>query len=378
MRKLAAVAVSIGVILVIAGLVMVGIFGGDAIKDFSIQDILNGTNHKLENANASKDREAEQLQGLTKINIKVARYSVYVLPTDQEILSVKYVEPLEGDAEIVMMFVNGELTIQQTDKIESRFWGYGFNVNRFVAVYIPQTELFTQSALEITADTAGISVRDLSTKNLSCWNAAGRVNVTNCNADEATLESNTGSIVIDKLTANSLKANAGAGSVNIDELKANDVSARTSAGSVNIDDVNAQSVRLESKAGSVNADGIVCTDFTANSDAGSVNVSDITATTSVNISTGAGSVKCEAETSSLTIKSGAGSIKFDTNASTINLSSNAGSIKGTIDGFKNEYQIEVRKDMGSSNIENQTVQGATKFLTVDVDMGSIKIDFDND
>lgn len=378
MKKLAAIAVSIGVILVIVGLVILGIFGGESLKNFSFGDILNASYHRLENANASKGRKTEQLQGLTKINIKVARYSAYVLPTDQEVLSVEYVEPLEGDAEIVMMFVNGELTIQQTDKIESGFfWGHGFNVNRFVAVYIPQTELFTQSALEITADVAGINVRDLSTQNLSCSNAAGRINVSNCNAAEAIVESNAGSIVINKLTSNSLKANASAGSVNIDELKANDVSIRTSAGSVNIDDVNAQSVRLESKAGSVNADEIVCDSLTATADAGSVNIQETTATASVNIHTKAGSVKCEVETPNLTIESDAGSIRFATNAETINLTSNAGSIKGNIDGLKSQYQIEVQKSMGSSNIESQTVQDATKFLTVKVDLGSIKIEFDN-
>ncbi len=41
MKKLAAVAVSIGVILVIVGLVIVGICGGDAIKNVNWQDIFN-------------------------------------------------------------------------------------------------------------------------------------------------------------------------------------------------------------------------------------------------------------------------------------------------------------------------------------------------
>ena len=47
MNKTLAVFISLGVILLIAGLTVVGIFGGEAIRNIKWDDVLNGKAHDL-------------------------------------------------------------------------------------------------------------------------------------------------------------------------------------------------------------------------------------------------------------------------------------------------------------------------------------------
>lgn len=318
MKKLAAAFVSIGVIIVIIGLVIVGIYGRDKIKD---GDIFAFGMPSLDSANGVEEKQPTELEGLQKIDIKVSYYSVYVFPSETDVLSVKYIDPLEEGANLTVEYSNGELKITQTGN-KVTHWGFGWFTNRrFVAVYVPQTSLFTAAQITATADAGSIKVENI-----------------NCAA----------------------------------------LSVETQAGSVNVDELTANEVNLKTQAGSVNADDIECGVLTMSTSAGSVSANGIDAATSAEIRTGAGSSKCEISTPRLSITSGAGSIKFETDASTINASSGAGSIKGMINGDKSQYEIKVRNDVGSTNIHSQNVQGATKFLTVESDVGSINIDFDND
>lgn len=357
MKKIAAVAVSIGVILVIIGLVLVGIYGRDKITSgewfaFGATD--------LTSAKGGIDKQPDELEGITEINVKVSAYSVYVLKSATDVASVKYVDPLEDGVNIDIVYNNGVLSVTQTDNLSHKFWGFNWLGNRrFIVIYLPQTEQFTQAELTIKADYSAVKINEVNFKSVDVTTEAG-------------------SIRIDDLKADSIKVKASAGSIRLDEIIAQSVTVNSEAGSIRIDDVKAEQVSLESKAGSINAEEVDCVTLNAKADAGSVRVLDVKALTSVEIEVGAGSVRCEVETVSLVIKSGAGSIRFNTNASSIKLTSNTGSVRGTINGNKSEYQIDVRKGVGSSNISNQIVQGATKNLSVDVETGSIKIDFDND
>lgn len=337
MKKVAAAFVSIGVIIVIVGLVLVGIYGRDKIKDGGI--FVFGS-PDFDAANGIVEKQSTELEDLQKITVSVSYYNVYVFPSETDNLSVKYIDPLEEGANLTVEYSNGELKITQTGN-KVTHWGFGWFTNRrFVAVYVPQTSLFAAAQITATADAGSIKVENI-----------------NCAA---------------------LSVETQAGSVNVDELTANEVSLDTKAGSVNVDDIHCSVLTMTTSAGSVNADGIECGVLTMTTSAGSVSASEVNATTSATIRTGAGSSRCEISTPSLSITSGAGSITFETDASTINLSSGAGSIRGTVNGDQSQYEIKVRNDVGSTNIHNQHVVDATKFLTVESDVGSIKINFDND
>lgn len=321
MKKIAMVAVSIGVILVIAGLVVVGIFGGDALKDFSWDDfILN--NHNLENANANIDTKTADLQGLQSIKISVDSYALYVLPSEEDSVSVKYVEPLKDGVKLDVSFDQGILTVTETDNLNRHFGGGMFNVKSdlFIAVYLPQTDIITGSELSVKASTTGIKVSDVAFKSVDCSVSTGSVKIANGSIANAVIEATTGSVNIDKLSCDNLTIKTNTGSVNIDETVAKE---------------------------------------------------------NITLKTNTGSINCDAAANSFTSELKTGSVNFSLKANVLNIMTNTGSVNGRIIGDKTEYQIKVTTGSGKSNIENQTVANAVKFLTLEVDTGAVHIDFDN-
>lgn len=320
MKKVAAVFVSIGVILVIAGLVMVGIFGGEAIKNINWKDMFSG-NHNLDSANYSEDKTAEELSGLTNIDINVDRYTVYVLPTDDNKVSVKYVTPLDEGVDVQVEYIASTLSVTETDNLGSLFFGGLFGSKRFIAVYVPQTELFTQASLTINAETAGIKVKNVAFSSVKC-------------------------------------------------------TAKT--GGVSLLDINAKDVYVSATTGSVNVNQLDCNNLTAKTTTGSINVNETEAKQRVDIEVNTGSVNCHVTAGKLTVDADTGSVNFTATSDDIKITTDTGSVNGTVIGNKSEYQISVRKDTGKSNIQSQNVPNADKFLSVEVDTGSINIHFNND
>lgn len=353
MKKVAAVVVSIGVILVIAGLVMVGIFGGDKIVSGEL--FLFGS-ADLSSAKGGKDLQPAELEGLQEINVNVSAYAVYVLKSDNDVASVKYIDKLDDGVEINVEYDNGVLSVTQTDHFSHVFWGFNwFGNRRFIVIYLPQTEQFTKAKLSIEANYSSVKIGEVDLSDVKIKTDAGSVNIDTLNVCDISVETSAGSVSVDDVNAQSFTLVTNAGSVNVDEVKCNDCTVRTDAGSVNIDELTTDSVSVSTGAGSIKLENVEAQ--------------------SINLSSGAGSIKCTANTVKLVMTNGTGSIKFNTNAPAIELSSGAGRISGTVKGSQSEYQIEVEHGMGSSNISNQTVQGATKFLKVESDIGSIDINF---
>lgn len=322
MKKTAAVAVSIGVILVIVGLVMVGIFGGEALKNISWRDLFNGTNHDLNSANIHRDYD-ETAKGVRKIDINVDRYAVYVLPTDAEFISVHYVGPLDKGIEINAAFdvESSTFTVTEKDDLHSEFFVGLFKKDHFLVVYVPQTDKFTQSTLNIEAEVAGIKLQDVTFGAVECFAKTGGINVLNS-------------------TVGSLDAKTDTGSVNVKQLN--------------------------------------CYALTVRTGTGSVTVKETTAVHRVYVDVDTGSVNCNVTAEVLEINTDTGSINFESNASDIKLNADTGSVRGTVLGNKSDYNVRVKQDTGSSNIQDQSpFPLVTKRLTVEVDTGSIKIDFSN-
>ena len=322
MKKVAAVFVSIGVILVIAGLVMVGIFWGDTLKNFSWGDLSGVFNHNLESADTVVDYGADELNGLSKIELDVDNYSVYILPTDEEKLSVKYINPNDDDISIQVAYDQNTSALKVTERDNVKIHFFGFGNKRFIAVYIPQTELFVKSDLTISASTAGIKVTDVAFASVKCF-------------------AKTGSVNIDGITVDVLNAETNTGSVNLDKITCRELSATTNTGSVNVDGISA-SGRVELRA-----------------DTGSIN--------------------CDVTADALYIDTDTGSINFDATANSITVKTDTGSVHGTVLGDKNDYNITTRVGTGKSNLSNQTAaNGSNKVLNVTVDTGYVRIDFKAD
>lgn len=326
MKKLAMVAVSIGVILVIVGLVIVGIFGGEKLKNISWSSIVNGTNHDLSKAGTHYELSEEQMTDLTRIVVNSDVYAVYVLPAEDNVLSVKYVEPDEDEFKINTVYDEQSSTLTVTEQGKSDihiswFWSDWFNRDNFIAIYVPQAESIERSSLVVTVNTGSIKVENLTLANVKCVADTGSIIVSNCSTDNIELETKTGSATVNKLDCSNLL--------------------------------------METKTGSVT-------------------VTETTAKQSTNIDVRTGSVNCNVTTNRLEINDNTGSINFKVNANVIKIETKTGSVSGIIIGVKDEYQISVEKDTGKSNIGNQTVANATKFLDVEVNTGSIHIDFKND
>lgn len=325
MKKVAAVAVSIGVILVIVGLVMVGIFGGEALKQINWKDIFSGTNHDLSKAKDGIDTNADDLNELETIEIQVDRYSVYVLPTDDNKISVKYVGPLEEGVtvDVVCYDVNPtKLYITEKDNLGS--WHTMTGSNRFIVVYVPQTEQFTSTILNVTAKTAGVKVQDVTFASVKCDANTGGINIDKCNVNNITLQSKTGSVNINDCTCHNLNIDVNTGSVNINKT------------------IAIENVDIEVNTGSVN-----CYVNDIYSDIGK-------------------SIKIDVDT---------GSVNFKVKADKIEIVTDTGSVNGTVMGSKSSYQISVSQGTGKSNLGNQTLSNPTKYLTVEVDTGSINVTF---
>lgn len=318
MKKIAAVFVSIGVILVIVGLVLVGIFGADALKNFSWSNLFGVGEHDLSLAN--KFEEIDDLQDVTQIKIETDNFSVYVLPSDGEVISVGYVDKLEGDANIAVNLVGDTLNITETDTLTSFTIFNGFKSNRFIAVYVPQTEQFAGLSLNIKTDVARVSVKNVTFANVDCF-------------------AETGGIILR--------------------------------------DGNFADVSIETETGAASVEGVTCNSLTVKTNTGAVNVYDSTASNQVKIYVNTGAVNFNSVTDSLDICTDTGSVNFTSGASNIVIETDTGSVNGTVLGNKADYQIKVKKDTGSSNLHNQDVTNATKFLTVKVDTGSIRVRFEN-
>lgn len=326
MRKLAMVAVSIGVILVIVGLVMVGIFGGEAIKNMNWKNILNGTTHDLSKADKIFDFDETKTANIKNIVIKSDVYAVYVLPSEDSAMYVKYVKPDEDEFNISVAYDEQSSTLSVTEQGTSNvhiswFWSDWFNGDNFIAVYLPQTATVAQSELSVSVNTASVKIEGMTLRSVKCDADTGSVNVSNCSIEDVDLETKTGSATVGELA---------------------------------------------------------CTNLTIETKTGSVTATDTTVEQTTNIEVRTGSVNCDVTANELVINDNTGSINFKATAKIIKIKTNTGSVSGTINGVKTDYQIKVTKDTGKSNIDNQSVANAEKFLTVEVNTGSIHINFSND
>ncbi len=325
MNKTLAVFISLGVILLIAGLTVVGIFGGEAIRNIKWDDVLNGKAHDLSLADTRIDYTAEELADkLTNGNqleivLKTQEYSVYVLPADDGVLSVRYVMPQNDETEINVT-CEEYLNVSQSGNMHYNRFSFTRHQKSFIAVYIPQTEAFSNIMLKISCNVGGIRVSDVATQSVLCSSGAGSIFVDSC-----------------KIAAK--------------------IEVYTNTGTASVKQLETQTLTVKTQTGTVNVEGV-------------------TASALAEIKVETGTINCmQTVAPKLNMESETGSIKFDVTSNDIMINSDTGSVSGIIQGAKTDYVIDCYKDLGSSNLNSQNPDGATKYLYVNVDIGSVKINF---
>lgn len=140
--------ISLGIILVIAGIVIVGVYGG--AKGFSDwNDLLL---HDLSKADKVDEFAATDMQDLQKIEVHTDQFCVYFVQSkDNDKVSVKYLSDLPKDVQISVTYENNVLKVTQTaensDNVWQRIWN-GDYMKFFVVIELPNTENFENVKLE--------------------------------------------------------------------------------------------------------------------------------------------------------------------------------------------------------------------------------------
>lgn len=330
--------IALGILLVVVGLVLACIFGCirgfDSMKNAFVQDISAADEYKSVEVDSTRP---------LNLDIFANSYSVY-LRCSEEIgnkVQVKYLsEMLRKGVTIDISNENNNVTVEEDDEsawFPFAFFGDIFGKKRYIVVEVP----------------SGIEVN---------------VNVTS-NVGKFDVKESSG------LIFGEVSCKLSAGSIYMDNVSPDNLTLTTEAGSVFLNNVTSNTVTLKTQAGSVNINSLYCKVLDVHSDAGSVKVLETTAEDKAVVEVVGGSVKCDVETDVLNIRSDAGSINFTTAADNIRLESNAGSVSGTINRSRSEYNITVEKSIGSSNISSTESAGASGNLYVEVDVGSIHINF---
>lgn len=333
--------IALGILLVVVGLVLACVFGCirgfDSMKNAFVQDI-----------SAADEYKSVEIDSTRALNLDIFAnsYSVYLRCSDEigNKVQVKYLSEMlnKGVTIDIANDSNNNVTVEEDDEsgwFPFAFFGDIFGKKRYIVVEVP----------------SGIEVN---------------VNVTS-NVGKFDVKENVGLIL------GEVKCKLAAGSIYMDDVSPLNLTLRTEAGSVYLKNVTSKTVTLTTQAGSIKVNSLYCDVLDVHSDAGSVKVAETTATNKAVVKVMSGSVKCDVETEDLDIRSDAGSVNFTTAAKKIHLESNAGSVSGTINRARSEYNIIVEKSLGSSNISSTTNAGATGNWYVEVDVGSIHINFAN-
>lgn len=134
--------ISLGIILVIAGIVIVGVYGG--AKGFT--DWRDLRLHELSKADEVVEFAASDLQDMRKIEIDADQFCVYVVESsDAEKVSVKYVSDLPNGAKVDVTYDNKTLKVTQTMKHTDHWFEKVWNLeyfNYFIVIEIPKTDAF--------------------------------------------------------------------------------------------------------------------------------------------------------------------------------------------------------------------------------------------
>lgn len=280
---------------------------------------------------------------ITTINIDVETRNVNIVPTSSTELLVMYHVHVKDDW--VVEENNGILTIYQNKELEVFNWfNFKFVPEDIITVFIEIPETWVID-LDINSDVGNVLIEygDLFMSTVTIGSATGNVNVSDLNLDLLDIDLNTGNVSLDR--------------VNI----ANDLNINTDTGRLSVDTVTALDVILDSNTGTVIVDELTGTALTVTSDTGTIEIKNSEITNQVNLDTETGAVKV-----------------YHTTASGYDLSSSTGTVSVTLTSLL-DIKFDLQTSLGDINIdgENQGTRHTTSIgsilLKARVSTGNISI-----
>lgn len=266
--------IALGVLLVIIGVVMVAIFGGEE-GFWSLWDAASGS-HDFSTATEGKAYSPYETNQLKSVQVTCKYYSVYVRTTQDDFVSVKYPE-LDGGTFISVspqIDESGVLSVNQTG--ENAFWGNINGSKKFLVIYIPQKlsqldikidskvgKIDLQAdcgALYLSTDTGLITAKTNVAGNAMAVSKTGAIDF-NASAKEVILDAKTGAINF-AVTSNKIEVSAQTGAINgvVKGTKADyDISVTKHTGSSNLKNQTAgkgKSLTVKVSTGAINVEFI--------------------------------------------------------------------------------------------------------------------------
>ncbi len=211
----------------------------------------------------------EVSEAFDKISIDVYTTEISFAPSDDEQCRVVYTET--DKIKHTTAVQNGTLVI---DTVDTRKWYDNIGIfigNLKMTVYLPQK---SYASLSVDTDTGDIVIpNDFSFGNIEITGHTADVKCLASVSDSVKIESDTGSITLDNLTAGNIDFTTATGKININSVIADGkVDIQTNTGTAKLTDISCASFTAKSNTGNIILQNVVADDsFSIESDTGYVN-----------------------------------------------------------------------------------------------------------
>lgn len=239
--------IAIGILLVIAGVVIVLVVGGSG----GFENIKDGFRPDLSSADVC-EKIPFDAEGLRRLEISTSSYTVYLRYTDEDEICVRYVSDKPEGVSIDITHSTEIVSITETDgdwSFANLFGGFSFR-RRFLVVELPKQASFENVDVTLKINAGSCFCEDITVGNLSVSVDAGSTMISGVQAALIKSETDGGSINIVDTTATVIQADVDAGSLRCEATCAS-LLLSSNAGSINFKS-NADRIDVESNAGSVN------------------------------------------------------------------------------------------------------------------------------
>ncbi len=191
-----------------------------------------------------KTIQSEQLQGNVLVDVDTDVYSVAIVPTDENKITVKYAQ----HDKVSVKLESHENTISISQSVTSNFINFVIDNACFLLIYLPTS---LNIDLNIEADTGSISVQDMTLNSLAIDVDIGSIYIDDCSVTTvADLETDTGTVVAD-VDANAVEVEVDTGTITL-ASKAQKINIKTDTGTITLN-CTSPMVTLISGTGTINA-----------------------------------------------------------------------------------------------------------------------------
>lgn len=264
------------------------------------------------NARLQEKKTVEVTESFHSLRVKEFSADVQLLPSEDGGCRVVYGEDEYSRCEVSVE--NGVLTVERVAENSSRTGFIVFEETLPVCVYLPAGSYKELSVSCTSGDV--ISSGDFS------WDAAN-------------VETGSGSIRLEDLSAKELHLKSTSGDIKLEELSADALSAESGSGDIKLRGCSASSVTLQSTSGRQKADSLICSgDGSFHAGSGDIELED-SSFRALRVSATSGDVSlqqtsCSAETA---VETGSGNIRLHKAAAeSFDVHTTSGSVKGSVRG----------------------------------------------